>query len=146
MRQIRTGLGQLLCVQLDRSGDFSTRFPLIVAAVEVLPVESCVVDGEAIACDETGPSVFEMIRWRQDDTGVSLCAIDLMELDGEDLRREPIEVRKATLKGLIAPRATRHRVQPPFRSRRYGRLRTGLRARLRGHRLEALRLTVSVGP
>jgi hypothetical protein len=24
-----------------------------------------------------------------------------MELDGEDLRREPIEVRKATLKGLL---------------------------------------------
>ena len=42
-----------------------------------------------------------MIRWRQHDNGVTLCAFDLMELDGEDLRREPIEVRKATLKGLL---------------------------------------------
>jgi bifunctional non-homologous end joining protein LigD len=32
---------------------------------------------------------------------VTLCAFDLLELDGEDLRREPIEVRKATLKGLL---------------------------------------------
>ena len=67
----------------------------------VLPALSCVVDGEAIACDERGLSVFEMIRWRQHDSAVSVCAFDLLELDGEDLRREPIEVRKATLKGLL---------------------------------------------
>jgi bifunctional non-homologous end joining protein LigD len=86
-------------VRLTRNGyDFSKRFPLIMAA---LPARSCVVDGEAIACDERGLSVFEMIRWRQHDNGVTLCAFDLMELDGEDLRREPIEVRKATLKGLL---------------------------------------------
>ena len=29
------------------------------------------------------------------------CAFDLLELDGEDLRRTPIEVRKAALKGPI---------------------------------------------
>ena len=81
--------------------DFGARFPLIIAAVEALPARSCVVHGEAIACDERGLSVFEMIRWRQHDNGVSLCAFDLLELDGEDFRREPIEVRKATLKGLL---------------------------------------------
>ena len=87
---------------LTRNGyDFSERYPLIVAAVEALPAASCVVDGEAIACDERGLSVFEMIRWRRHDNGVTLCAFDLLELDGEDLRREPVEVRKATLKGLL---------------------------------------------
>ena len=87
---------------LTRNGyDFTGRFPLIVAAVEALPAESCVVDGEAIACDERGLSVFEMIRWRRHDHAVSLCAFDLLALDGEDLRREPIEVRKATLRGLL---------------------------------------------
>ena len=30
-----------------------------------------------------------------------LCAFDLLELDGEDLRREPIEPRKSTLKSLL---------------------------------------------
>jgi bifunctional non-homologous end joining protein LigD len=81
--------------------DLAGRFPSIVAAVAALPAQSCAVDGEAIACDERGLSVFEMIRWRQHDNAASLCAFDLLELDGEDLRREPIEVRKATLKGLL---------------------------------------------
>ena len=87
---------------VTRNGhDFSGRFPLISSAVAALPVQSCTVDGEAIACDERGLSVFEMIRWRQHDNAVTLCAFDLLELEGEDLRREPIEVRKATLKGLL---------------------------------------------
>jgi bifunctional non-homologous end joining protein LigD len=90
-------------VQLfTRNGyDFSGRFPLIVAAIAALPARSCVLDGEAIACDNKGLSVFEMIRWRQHDGSVMLCAFDLLALDGEDLWREPIEVRKATLKGLL---------------------------------------------
>ena len=69
---------------ITRNGhDFSGRFPLILAAVAALPVQSCAVDGEAIACDERGLSVFEMIRWRQHDNAVTLCAFDLLELDGE---------------------------------------------------------------
>ena len=87
---------------ITRNGhDFSGRFPLILAAVAALPVQSCAVDGEAVACDERGLSLFEMIRWRQHDNAVTLCAFDLLELEGEDLRREPMEVRKATLKGLL---------------------------------------------
>jgi ATP-dependent DNA ligase len=38
-------------------------------------------------------------RWRGDD--VVLCAFDLLELDGHDLRRAPIEERKATLAKLL---------------------------------------------
>jgi bifunctional non-homologous end joining protein LigD len=90
---------------ITRNGhDFSSRFPLIVAAIAALPVRSCVLDGEAIACDERGLSVFDMIRWRQHDNAVALCTFDLLELDGEDLRREPIETRKATLKSLLRRR------------------------------------------
>ena len=80
--------------------------------------------------------MFEMIRWRRHDEAVTLCAFDLLELDGEDLRREPIEVRKATLKGLLRRALTRHRVQSPFRRRRRYRLPTCLQARLRGRRVE----------
>src|ERR1700691_5566296 len=81
--------------------DLADRFILAATAIATLPARSCVIDGEAIACDERGLSVFEMIRWRRHDNAVTLCAFDLLELDGEDLRREPIEVRKATLKGLL---------------------------------------------
>jgi bifunctional non-homologous end joining protein LigD len=87
---------------MTRNGyDFADRFPLAVAAVATLPVRSCVIDGEAIACDQNGLSVFEMIRWRKHDSAVTLCAFDLLELNGEDLRRAPIETRKATLKSLL---------------------------------------------
>jgi ATP dependent DNA ligase domain len=66
---------------ITRSGhDFSERFPLIVGALAALPARSCVVDGEAIACDAKGLSVFERIRWRQHDAAVSLCAFDLLAL------------------------------------------------------------------
>ena len=38
---------------ISRNGhDFSGRFRLIVAAIAALPAQSCVLDGEAIACDE----------------------------------------------------------------------------------------------
>ena len=87
---------------ITRNGyDLASRFPLAATAIAVLPVRSCVVDGEAIAVDENGLSVFDLIRYRRQDHAVTLCAFDLIELDGEDLRREPIEVRKRTLKGLL---------------------------------------------
>ena len=41
------------------------------------------------------------MRERQHDRTVGLFAFDLIELDGADLRREPIEVRKATLASLL---------------------------------------------
>ena len=72
---------------ITRNGfDFADRFSLIVEAIAALPVRSCVLDGEAIACDANGLSVFDRIRYRQHDRTVTLCAFDLLELDGEDLR------------------------------------------------------------
>jgi ATP-dependent DNA ligase len=90
-------------VQLyTRNGyDFAGRFPQIVEAVSKLKVRSCFIDGEAIVVDERGLSVFDLIRsWRRDHAAV-LCAFDLIELDGKDLRRAPIEQRKQTLADLL---------------------------------------------
>jgi bifunctional non-homologous end joining protein LigD len=48
---------------ITRAGnDFSSRFPFIAMAVGKLPVRSCLIDGEAIVCDESGLAVFELIR------------------------------------------------------------------------------------
>jgi bifunctional non-homologous end joining protein LigD len=87
---------------LTRNGnDFTARYPLIVEAVEALPVRSCVIDGEAVACNGDGLSIFEKLRWRHHDERVFMWSFDLLELDGQDLRREPIEVRKATLASVL---------------------------------------------
>jgi bifunctional non-homologous end joining protein LigD len=66
-------------------------------ATAALPVRPCVVDGEAIACDQNGLAVFEMIPRRPYDHAVNLCAFDLLELSGKGLRQAPIEDRKRAL-------------------------------------------------
>jgi bifunctional non-homologous end joining protein LigD len=72
-------------------------------AVGKLPVRSCLIDGEAIVCDENGLAVFELIRRNGNGDGerAVLCAFDLLELDGKDLRRNPIEQRKELLEELL---------------------------------------------
>jgi len=44
---------------------------------------------------------FDKLRHRSHDPEVFLVAFDLLELDGQDLRREPLEVRKQTLASLL---------------------------------------------
>jgi bifunctional non-homologous end joining protein LigD len=83
--------------------DFTARFPKIVDAVASLSVRSCVVDGEAIVVDERGLSVFDALRFRLCDHAAVLCAFDLIELDGEDLRRTRLEDRKRKLADLLSP-------------------------------------------
>ena len=87
---------------LTRNGhDWSPRYPLIVEAVNRLKVRSCLIDGEAVACDANGLAVFEHLRRKPTGRHVLLYAFDLLELDGEDLRRASFETRKATLASLL---------------------------------------------
>jgi len=87
---------------ITRNGyDLSYRFKLAANAVAALRARSCVIDGEAIACDDSGLSVFELIRNWRNDHAMTLCAFDLLELNGEDLRRLPIEERKRRLAKLL---------------------------------------------
>src|ERR1700741_4333486 len=81
--------------------DMTRRFPQIVEAVARLRSRSCIIDGEAVACDDNGLASFERIRYRQHDGDVFLYAFDLIELNGDDMRRDPLEVRKATLASLL---------------------------------------------
>jgi bifunctional non-homologous end joining protein LigD len=86
----------------SRSGnDLTYRFPLIVEALARLRSRSCIIDGEAVACDDNGLPSFNRIRYRRHDASVFLFAFDLIELNGDDLRRDPLEVRKATLSSVV---------------------------------------------
>ena len=82
--------------------DWTGRFPLIARAALSLKAVSCLIDGEAVACDNDGMPCFERLRYRRADGHVFLYAFDLIELDGDDLRREPIERRKVLLVRLLA--------------------------------------------
>ena len=84
-----------------RGNDWSDRFPLVIEAANLLKVRSCLIDGEVVCCDERGLARFDVLRRRRNAAQAFLYAFDLLELDGTDLRREPIEVRKATLASIL---------------------------------------------
>jgi ATP-dependent DNA ligase len=84
-----------------RGNDWSDRYPLIVEAVNHLRVRSVLIDGEVVCCDERGFAIFATLRRRRNEATAFLFAFDLLELDGADMRREPIEVRKATLASIL---------------------------------------------
>jgi hypothetical protein len=79
-----------------RGNDWTTRYPLVVEAVNALKIRSCLIDGEAVCCDETGLAVFQKLRQRREEHRAFLFAFDLLELDDADLRRESIEETDAT--------------------------------------------------
>jgi bifunctional non-homologous end joining protein LigD len=54
-----------------------------------------------VCCDEKGVTSFQLLRHRRNEPQAFLYAFDLLELNGTDLRREPIEVRKATLASIL---------------------------------------------
>ena len=84
--------------------DLTSRFPLIVEAMARLP--PCSIDGEAVACDDSGVGSFNLLLHRKRDDHVFLYAFDLIELGGKDLRREPLEQRKVELRRLLADTET----------------------------------------
>jgi bifunctional non-homologous end joining protein LigD len=95
----RDGAGVRLITQ--HGNDFTHRFPLAIEAVTRLPARSFLLDGEAIVTNDRGLAVFDLIRHKRHGADAVLLAFDLIELDGEDLRRTPIEQRKRKLAKLV---------------------------------------------
>ena len=89
------------CGSTAGRNDLTRQFPLIAEALARLRSRSCILDGEAVACDDNGLAVFELLRRKPEARHVLLFAFDLLELGGQDLRREPFEVRKAMLASLL---------------------------------------------
>ena len=73
--------------------DLTRRFPLIVETLARLRSRSCIIDGEAVACDDNGVASFDLVRHHRANDSVFLYAFDPIELNGDDLRHDPLEVR-----------------------------------------------------
>jgi bifunctional non-homologous end joining protein LigD len=82
--------------------ELTYRFPSIVETLARLRSRSCIIDGEAVACDDSGVTSFNRVRYRHHDESIFLYAFDLIELNGDDLRRDPLEGRRATLEMILA--------------------------------------------
>jgi bifunctional non-homologous end joining protein LigD len=89
----------------SRNGrDWTDRVPLIAEALAKLRVKSVTIDGEGVVCRPDGVSDFDRLRaavGRLGSRDAFLHAFDLLEIDGEDLRRCEWQVRRATLRSLI---------------------------------------------
>jgi bifunctional non-homologous end joining protein LigD len=79
-----------------------------------LKCETAVIDGEVVMLDgQGGLPVFVRLRYGpRERPDALLYAFDLLELDGEDLRGEPIEDRKAALERLLSRRVAPRKGQP----------------------------------
>jgi bifunctional non-homologous end joining protein LigD len=88
---------------ITRNGlNWSDRYPAVVEALRELSATSCILDGEVAVPGPNGVTSFDLLRrgpWVKPDA--VLCAFDLIELNGEDLRRQPIERRKERLQQLV---------------------------------------------
>jgi ATP-dependent DNA ligase len=63
-----------------------------------------VIDGEAVVLGVDGVADFDALHSRKHDEEVQLYAFDILALDGDDLRRLPLSMRKTNLARLLARR------------------------------------------
>jgi bifunctional non-homologous end joining protein LigD len=87
------------------ANDWTDRFAPVARGVAALKVRECVIDGEACVVDEHGrPSFGALQEWlagASQNARIAYAAFDLLWLDGRDLRKETIEVRRELLEKLL---------------------------------------------
>ena len=101
-RIIARKTGSQVRVYSRPGNDLTRRFPPIVETLARLRSCSCIIDGEAVAGDDNGVASFDLVRHQRANESIFLYAFDLIELNGDDLRRDPLEVRKAALASIVA--------------------------------------------
>jgi bifunctional non-homologous end joining protein LigD len=81
--------------------DWTERLSAIAAAAERIKAKSFTIDGEAVVLGPDGLSRFEELQRRTAAHAAILYAFDIIEHDGEDLRKRPFLDRKAALARLL---------------------------------------------
>lgn len=98
-----------VCLKTRRNLDWTNRFPHLAEAVQRLPAQTAILDGEVVGLLPNGVSSFALLqsalksgRSRQ----LVYFAFDLLYLNGHDLRRTPLIERKQALRALLGESAT----------------------------------------
>jgi ATP-dependent DNA ligase len=89
--------GEAVRVYTRRGADWTKRFPRIVQAARKMKATSFLLDGEGIVYDGKGMPSFDLLHSGDYDNEVSLCAFDLLELSGTEIRKQPLVERKELL-------------------------------------------------
>jgi bifunctional non-homologous end joining protein LigD len=90
--------GERVCLFSRGDHDWSAQLPAIVDTMRGLPVTSVTLDGEVVICGADGVSQFDRMSavfGRRGSHEAFLYAFDLLELDGQDLRGERWDDRRA---------------------------------------------------
>lgn len=87
--------------------DWTAKYWPITLAAEVLPCRSAIIDGEMVVLDGSGRSSFDALQAAigRRPTSLVFVAFDLLHLDGMDLRKLPVVVRRGRLQRLVADSA-----------------------------------------
>jgi bifunctional non-homologous end joining protein LigD len=87
-----------------KNRNLAADFPTVADTVRALDLETALLDGEIVAVDPQGRPSFQMLqnraslgrKWR-----IVYYAFDLLNVNGEDLRRHPLEQRKEKLRTIV---------------------------------------------
>ena len=85
--------------------DWSEKMTVLMTELAALPVQNAWLDGEVVAIAADGTPSFAMLQEafaRKATDDVRYFAFDLLFLEGTDLRKEPLKVRRERLKDLIS--------------------------------------------
>jgi bifunctional non-homologous end joining protein LigD len=95
--------------------DLTARYPELKHLPQFVQAKQAILDGEVVALDAEGRPSFSLMQQRTGfrpggrrapadaDVPVLYYAFDLLYLDGYDLRRAPLEARKAALAAVLLP-------------------------------------------
>jgi bifunctional non-homologous end joining protein LigD len=100
-------------IRTRRGNDWTEKFPHLAQAAAQLPVQTAILDGELVAMLPNGLSSFAALKNALSDGTVHRLVyfvFDLLYLDGYDLRKVPLEQRKALLSQVV-PQSDKGRLQ-----------------------------------
>jgi ATP-dependent DNA ligase len=90
---------------ITRGGyDWTKRFRWIAEAALKNKQRQFIIDGEAVILGVDGISDFDALHSGRHNEEVQLCAFDVLAMDGDDLRKLPLSMRKPKLERLLARR------------------------------------------
>jgi bifunctional non-homologous end joining protein LigD len=94
--------GQRVVIFTRNWHDFSERYPSILRELRELPAKAAVLDGEVVASDADGLPNFARlhVRWTRPGA-LHLWAFDLLALNGQDWRQQPLVKRQDRLQALL---------------------------------------------
>jgi len=96
--------GGKVVIRTRKGLDWTDKFRPLVAPLAALPCASALLDGEITVADAQGRTSFSALQvaLSEGTGGFGYYVFDLLHLDGDDLRRRPLNERKEMLAKLLA--------------------------------------------